>query len=63
MLLMRYQSQSTEFHFQRDTNLSGKKVLRRSFEVKNIALWAYMIEDLNVDKIVGTFYEKELQKT
>ena len=40
-----------------------KKFYEEVIEVKDIALWAYMIEDLNVDKIVGTFYEKELQKT
>ena len=26
-------------------------------------LWTYVINDLNRDEIVGTFYEKELQKT
>ena len=25
--------------------------------------WTYVIEDFNVKKVVGTFYEKELQKT
>ena len=25
--------------------------------------WTYVISDLNGEKIVGTFYEKELQKT
>ena len=25
--------------------------------------WRYVIEDFNVEKVVGTFYEKELQKT
>ena len=25
--------------------------------------WAYVISDLNGEEIVGTFYEKELQKT
>ena len=32
-------------------------------EVKNTVLWKYAINDLNVDDIIGTFYEKELQKT
>ena len=31
--------------------------------VKNTVLWKYAINDLNVDEIIGTFYEKELQKT
>ena len=26
-------------------------------------MWSFVIYDLNVEKIIGTFYEKELQKT
>ena len=32
-------------------------------KVKNTALWTYVINDLNGEEIIGTFYEKELQKT
>ena len=32
-------------------------------KVKNTAPWKNVINDLNGDDIVGTFYEKELQKT
>ena len=32
-------------------------------EVKNTVLWTYVVNDLNGEKIIGTFYEKELQKT
>ena len=32
-------------------------------KVKNIVPWIYVINDLNGDEIIGTFYEKELQKT
>ena len=32
-------------------------------KIKNTVLWAYVINDLNGEKITGTFYEKELQKT
>ena len=32
-------------------------------KVKNTVQWTYVISDLNGDKIVGTFYEKELQET
>ena len=32
-------------------------------EVKNIVPWTYVINDLNGAEIIGTFYEKELQKT
>ena len=32
-------------------------------KVKNIVPWAYVINYLNGEEIIGTFYEKELQKT
>ena len=32
-------------------------------KVKNTVPWTYGINDLNGEKIIGTFYEKELQKT
>ena len=32
-------------------------------KVKNTVPWTYVINDLNGEKIIGTFYEKELQKT
>ena len=32
-------------------------------KVKNAVPWTYVINDLNGDKIIGIFYEKELQKT
>ena len=32
-------------------------------KVKNTVLWTYVINDLNDEEIIGTFYEKELQKT
>ena len=32
-------------------------------KVKNTVLRIYAINDLNGEEIVGTFYEKELQKT
>ena len=31
-------------------------------EIKNTLPWIYVINDLNGEEIVGTFYEKELQK-
>ena len=31
-------------------------------KVKNTVLWTYVINDLNDEEIIGTFYEKELQK-
>ena len=32
-------------------------------EIKSTAPWTYVINDLNGEEIIGTFYEKELQKT
>ena len=31
-------------------------------KIKNTAPWTYVINDLNGEEIVGTFYGKELQK-
>ena len=32
-------------------------------KIKNIVPWTYVINDLTSEEIIGTFYEKELQKT
>ena len=32
-------------------------------KIKNNVPWTYVITDLNIEEIVGSFYEKELQKT
>ena len=32
-------------------------------KIKNTVTWSYVINDLNADKITGSFQEKELQKT
>ena len=32
-------------------------------KVKNAVPWTYFINDLNGEEIIGTFYEKDLQKT
>ena len=32
-------------------------------EIKNTAPWTYFMNDLKGEEIIGTFYEKELQKT
>ena len=31
--------------------------------IKNTVLWTYVISNVNGEKITGSFYEKELQKT
>ena len=32
-------------------------------KVKNTVPWTYVINDLDNEEIIGSFYEKELQKT
>ena len=32
-------------------------------EIKNTVPWTYVISDLNDEEIIGTFYEKNLEKT
>ena len=32
-------------------------------KIKNTVSWTYVINDLNGEEIIGTFYEKQLQKT
>ena len=32
-------------------------------KIKNTVPWTYVTNDLNGEQIIGTFYEKELQKT
>ena len=32
-------------------------------KIKNTVPWTYIINDINGEEIIGTFYEKELQKT
>ena len=32
-------------------------------KIKNTVPWTYVINDLNGEKIIGSFYEKEFQKT
>ena len=32
-------------------------------KIKNTVPWTYIINDLNGEEIIGTFYEKELKKT
>ena len=34
-----------------------------SSKIKNTVPWTYVINDLNSEEIIGTFYEKELKKT
>ena len=43
-----------------------QKVLLQVFvikKIKNTVPWVYVIKDINVEEIIGTFYENEFQKT
>ena len=46
-----------------DTHQIGLKKFFVIKKVKNTFPRAYVINDLNGEEIIGTFYEKELQKT
>ena len=41
----------------------GQKKYLLSKKTKNTVPWTYVINDLNGEEIIGTFYEKELQGT
>ena len=47
----------------KDTHQIGLKKFFVIKKVKNTVLWTYVINDLKDNEIIGTFYEKELQKT
>ena len=40
-----------------------KAILQIGLKNKKPITWTYIINDLNGEEIIGTFYEKELQKT
>ena len=40
-----------------------KKFLLQKKKIKSTVPWTYAINDLNGEEIIGSFYEKELQKT
>ena len=47
----------------KDTHQIGLKKFLLLKKVKNTVSWTYVINDLHGEEIIGTFYEKELQKT
>ena len=38
-------------------------IFAKGYTPKNTVPWTYVINDLNGEEIIGSFYEKELQKT
>ena len=57
--------QSTKIFLLKDILLIGVKkfLIFVVKKIKNTVPWTYVISDLNGQEIVGSFYEKELQKT
>ena len=49
--------------FAKGYNLNWSEEVFIVNEIKNTVPWTYTINDLNGEKVIGTFYEKELQKT
>ena len=49
--------------FSKDYTVHWSEEVFEIKEIKSTVPWTYVISDLNVEKIFGTFYEKELQKT
>ena len=49
--------------FAKGNTPSWSKEVFVSKKVKNTVPWTYVINDLECEEIVGTFYEKELQRT
>ena len=47
----------------KDMLLTGVKRLLLLKKIKNTVLSTYLISDLNREEIIGSFHEKELQKT
>ena len=57
MIMWKYQSIKT-FLVKVMFQIGSKKFLLLK-KVKNTVPWTYLIDDLNGDEIIGTFYQKE----
>ena len=49
--------------FTKGYNLNWSEEVFVMNKIKIIVTWTYVISDLNSEKIIGTYFEKELQKT
>ena len=47
----------------KDTLQIGQKTFFVVNKIKNTIPWTYVINDQNGERIIGSFYEKELHKT
>ena len=57
------ESQNTEMCLEKVINQTGVKKFLLLKKINNTVPWTYVINDLNGEEIIGTFYETELQKT
>ena len=55
--------QSTKILLLKGYNPNWREEIFVIKKIKNTLPWTYVISDLNGEEIVGSFYEKELQKT
>ena len=60
--MLEFQNPKTFFLKVRNTPNWSEEVFVAS-KIKNTVPWTYVISDLNGEKITGSFYEKQLQKT
>ena len=51
-----------KYNFAKGCTLNWSEEVFVIKKVKNTVPWTYVINDINGDEIIGTFYEKELQK-
>ena len=54
--------QNIKIFLQKVTLQIGLKKFYVLEKIKNAVPWTYIISDLNIEELVGTFYENELQK-
>ena len=55
--------QNTKTFLLKDILQIGQERFLVLIKIKNTVPWTYVVSDLNGKKIIGSFYEKELQKT
>ena len=57
-----FESQNLKMHLLKGYTPSWSEELFVTKKIKNAVPWTYIINYLNSEEIVGSFYEKELQK-
>ena len=57
-----FESQNLKMHFLKGYTPNWSEELFVTKKIKNTVPWTYIINYLNSEEIVGSFYEKELQK-